>query len=47
MCMVFKNTSTFRRLRVAIFANIIKIVTMFFNTIFKDIKNVKRIRNYL
>ena len=32
---------------VAIFADIIKIVTMFIKTIFKDSRKVKRIRNYV
>ena len=35
-----------RRPRVAVFADIIKIVTMFIKTISKDSKNVKRIKNY-
>ena len=33
--------------RVAIFAEIIKVVTMFIKTIFKDSKKLKRIRNYV
>ena len=33
--------------RVAIFAGIIKIVTVFLKTIFKDSKNVKRIKDYV
>ena len=36
------NTFILRRLRVVIFASIIKIVTIFIKTIFKDIKNVKK-----
>ena len=32
---------------VAIFADIIKILTMFIKTIFKDSKKVKRIRNHV
>ena len=36
------NTFILRRLRVVIFASIIKIVTIFVKTIFKDIKNVKK-----
>ena len=36
-----------RRPRVAVFADIIKIVTMFIKTISKDSKNVKRIKNYV
>ena len=33
--------------RVAIFAEIIKVVTMFIKIIFKDSKKLKRIRNYV
>ena len=33
--------------RVVIFADIIKILTTFIKTIFKDLKKVKRIRNYV
>ena len=36
-----------RRPGVAIFADIIKIVTMFIKTIFKNSRKVKRIRNYV
>ena len=36
-----------RRSRVAIFADIIKIVTMFIKKIIKDPRKVKRIRNYV
>ena len=36
-----------RRPRVAIFADIIKIVTMFIKAIFKNSRKVKRIRNYV
>ena len=36
----FKKTYSF-------FADIIKIVTMFINTIFKDPQKIKRIRNYV
>ena len=36
-----------RRHGVAIFADIIKIVTIFFKTILKDSRKVKRIRNYV
>ena len=42
-----KNTFILIRLGVAIFADIIKIVTIFIKAIFKDSGNVKRIRNYL
>ena len=35
------------RPRVPTFADIIKIVTMFIKTIFKDSRKVKRIRNYV
>ena len=37
----------FRRPQVVIFADIIKIVTMFFKTITKDSRKLKRIRNYI
>ena len=40
------NSFILRRRRVAVFAEIIKIVTMFTKTIWKDPKKVKRIRNY-
>ena len=33
--------------RVATFADINKVLTMFINTIFKNSKKVKRIRNYV
>ena len=36
-----------RRSGVVIFADIIKLVTMFINTITKDSRNVKRFRNYV
>ena len=42
---LFQNTFNLRSPRVAIFAGIIKILTMFVKTIFKDSKKVKRIRN--
>ena len=42
-----QNIFVSRRPRVAIFADIIRIITIFCKTIFKDLKNVKRIRNYL
>ena len=42
----FQNTFIFRRPGVDIFAEIIKIVTMFIETITKDSRKVKRIRNY-
>ena len=45
--MAFQNTLILRRSRVAIFAGIIKIVTMFFKTIIKDSRKGKRIRNYV
>ena len=38
---------TSRRPKVAIFADIMKIVTMFINNIFLNSKKVKRIRNYI
>ena len=37
----------FKKTGVAFFADIIKIVTMFIKTIFKDSGKVKRIKNYL
>ena len=40
-----ENTVILRGARVANFADIIKIVTMFTKTIFKDSKKSKRIRN--
>ena len=43
---LFKNTVILRRPWVAIFANIIKILTRFVKEIFKDSRKVKRIRNY-
>ena len=43
---IFQNTFILRRLRLANFANIIKIATLFNKTIFKDRKKVKKIRNY-
>ena len=36
-----------RRPGVAIFAGIIKIITMFINAIFKNSRKVKRIKNYV
>ena len=42
---LFQNTHISRRPRVAIFADIIKIVNMFIKTIFKDSKTVERVRN--
>ena len=44
---LFQNAFDLRKPRVAIFADIIKIVTMFVKAIFKDSKKVERIRNYL
>ena len=43
----FQNILILRRPGVAIFADIIKIVTMFIKTITKDSRKVKRIRNYV
>ena len=43
---LFKNTVILRRSWVAIFANIIQILTRFVKEIFKDSRKVKRIRNY-
>ena len=36
-----------RRPGVAIFADIIKIVTMFIKRIYKDLRKIRRIRNYV
>ena len=44
---LFQNTLILRRPGVVIFADIIKIVTMFIKTITKDSRKVKRIRNYI
>ena len=44
---IFQNTFILRRPGVAIFADIIKIVTTFIKTIFKDSRKVKIISNYL
>ena len=41
-----QNTCIIRRPRVAIFADITKIITMFVKTILKGSEKVKRIRNY-
>ena len=43
----FQNILILRRPGVAIFADIIKIVTTFIKTITKDSRKVKRIRNYV
>ena len=42
----FQNTLILRRPGVAIFADIIKIVTIFIKTIIQDSRKVKRIINY-
>ena len=44
---LFQNTFILRMPRVAIFAVIIKIVTMFIKPNFDDSKKVKSIRNYV
>ena len=44
---LFQNIFILRRSRVAMFADIIKIVTIFIKTGFKDSKNFKTIRNYV
>ena len=44
---LFQNTLTLRRPGIVIFAEIIKIVTMFIKTITKVSRKVKRTRNYL
>ena len=43
---LFQN-NILRRPGVAIFADIIKVITMFIKKIFKDSRKVKRIRNYV
>ena len=43
----FQNILILRRPGVAIFADIIKIVTTFIKKIIKDSRKVKRMRNYL
>ena len=43
--LLFQNAFILRKPRVAIFADIIKIVTMFIKKMFEDSKKVKRIRN--
>ena len=43
----FQNVIVFRRLGVAIFADITKFITMFIKKIFKDSRKLKRIRNYI
>ena len=43
----FQNTFTLKRPGVAIFADIIKIVTMFVKTIIQDSRKVERIINYI
>ena len=40
-------TFILRRPRVAVFADIIKIVTIFIKTILNDSRKVRRIRNYI
>ena len=42
----FQNTCILGRPGVAIFADVIKIVTIFIRTIFKDSNKVKIIKNY-
>ena len=44
---LFQYIFILKRPRVAIFADTIKMVTMFIKTIFKDSKKAKRIRNYV
>ena len=44
---LFQNAFVLRKSRVAILADIIKIVTIFIKTMFRDSKKVKRIRNYV
>ena len=44
---LFQNTLIIRRTRVAIFADIIKTVTIFLKAIIKNLRKVKRNRNYV
>ena len=44
---LFQNSFILRRPSVAIFAEIIKIVTIFIKSIFKDSRKVKSMRNYV
>ena len=44
---LFQETFILRRPGVAIFADIIKVVTMFIKIIFKDSRKVKRLGNYV
>ena len=44
---MFQHTFILRRPRVATSTNIIKIVTMFIETILNDSKKLNRIRNYV
>ena len=43
----FRNVFISRRPKESIFTDIIKTITIFQKTIFKDSKKVKRIRNYV
>ena len=45
--LLFQITVILRKPGVAVFADIIKIITMFIKKIFKDSRKVKRIRNYV
>ena len=45
--LLFQNTFFLRGSGVVIFADIIKIVTMLIKAITKDLRKVKRIRNYV
>ena len=44
---LFENTFILRRPRVSIFADIIKVVTMFVKAIFSNSKEIRRIKNYV
>ena len=44
---LFQNTVILRRPGIAIFADIIKIVTFFIETILKDSRKVKGIKNFV
>ena len=45
--LLLENTFVLRRVEVAIFADIIKILTMFIITVYKDSRKVKINRNYV
>ena len=44
---LFQNNFILRKPRIAIFADIVKIVIIFIKTILRDSENVKRNKNYI